>query len=297
MNEEERLRIEARKKRIHEREEKEKEKKEKERALFLAKVSERSSSAKSREERDRIFKEESHLFFERTAGPTEVFSDVVYPDGYSVKPVREQVDILCQHFPDLDPVFDERVLTQPLPPNAEGWFAIPRWERLGTTYNEAVQKMLASIASSRSFKNEREHFLGPEQLCTLPKTANAFRRIGEMQDGRDILIVPCQFGLRHRARTVDFVRDEAMDNAEFGLTTFAVGCMLLTHPEREIGFEQLHPLCTGDEHGPAPMCAGNDMVIVFFSFESDGQLQLVLWCDTLNHAYEYAGAATGFLLL
>jgi len=47
----------------------------------------------------------------------------------------------------------------------------------------------------------------------------------------DILVVPAQFGLRHRGRSVRRVR-EVMNANEFGLGVFAIGIMLLTHPER-----------------------------------------------------------------
>jgi hypothetical protein len=228
--------------------------------------------------------------------PGKVTSRYRYPEGYKVKDIGEQVAILRQRFPELDAAIDERIATQPLPQNAEGWFAIPRWKSIGARYSDAIQKMLAAIASTRPFTNGRKNFLGPTELVPLPKTVRAFRRIGEMQSGRDILIIPCQFGLRHRGCSSVFVRDRAMEDIEFGLGTFAVGCMLLTHPEREVRWEHLHVFCVGDAHGVDPM-GGNSLVTVFFFNEKEGPVGLALTCDTNTHAYKYVGAASGFLLV
>ena len=172
-----------------------------------------------------------------------------YPKGYQVKGIAEQVATLRQLFPELkDATFDESIASRPLPPNAEGYFSIPRWEKIAPTYGEAVDKVLATIRSKQTFYNCREGQTGPEYLRQHVKTVEAFRKLGDEQKGHDILIVPCQFGLDHRGRSVRRAR-EVMNASEFGLDAFAVGCMLLTHPERKAKkwWEQLHVDCAGDE--------------------------------------------------
>ena len=87
----------------------------------------------------------------------EVQSNYVYPEGYKVKEIAEQLATLRQLFPELEgTTFDESIADRPLPQGAEGWFAIPRWEKLGSTYNNAVDKVLAKIGSERTFHNYRE---------------------------------------------------------------------------------------------------------------------------------------------
>jgi len=58
----------------------------------------------------------------------EVESSYAYPKGYKVKGITEQTNILRQLFPGIG-FADEKLAEQPLPPNAEGWFAIPKWEK------------------------------------------------------------------------------------------------------------------------------------------------------------------------
>lgn len=220
----------------------------------------------------------------------EVSSSYVYPNGYKVKGIAEQVATLKSLFPELkDATFDEELATQPLPPNAEGWFAIPRWEKLGSSYNEAVDRVLATIASSRTFYNYRKDQTGPEYLRQHAKTVNAFQKLGDEQTGHDILIVPCQFGLRHRGRSVRRAR-EVMNAVEFGLGTFAVGCMILTHPEREVKWEQLHVDCAGDEFAPD---AGGDFSGAPIFFFVGGKVRFdAYWCGGARAVF---GSASAFL--
>ena len=51
-----------------------------------------------------------------------------------------------------------------VPANVEGWFAIPKWQTFTPTYGEAVEKVLAKVNETRTFKNWREGGLGPDYL-------------------------------------------------------------------------------------------------------------------------------------
>ena len=93
----------------------------------------------------------------------EVQSSYAYPKGYKVKGITEQTNILRQLFPGVG-FADEKLAEQPLPPNAEGWFAIPKWQTLAPTYGEAVEKVLAMIGSKRKFYNYRDGQLGADHL-------------------------------------------------------------------------------------------------------------------------------------
>ena len=93
----------------------------------------------------------------------EVQSSYAYPKGHKVKGITEQTNILRQLFPGIG-FADEKLADQPLPPNAEGWFAIPKWEKFAPTYGEAVEKVLAMIGSKRKFYNYRDGQLGADHL-------------------------------------------------------------------------------------------------------------------------------------
>lgn len=209
--------------------------------------------------------EAGSVFLQNRYTDEEVASSYAYPNGYSVKPIAEQIETLAKLF-GLDGkkalAFAENL--PELPEGAEGWFAIPKWQTVANTYGEAVEKMLAFIGKSRKFKNWREGRLGKQYLRQSQISEQVFAKLCEEQDG-DILIIPAQFGLRHRGRSTRRAR-VVFTESEFGLGSFAVGCMLLTHPQREQVWEQLHIDCSGDEYAPdgdggfvyAPIFDGDD---------------------------------------
>lgn len=180
----------------------------------------------------------------------EVDSNYNYPDEYQYTQISDQVARLRQLFPELsNATYDESVANGELPPHAEGWFAIPRWEKIAGTYGEAVQKVLDLISKERKFYNYRDCQLDPKHLRQHTRTVIMLQKLADEQQGHDILIIPAQFGLRHRGRSVRRAR-EVFNAPEFGLGSFAVGCMILTHPQRLVRWEQLHMDCTGDEFAP-----------------------------------------------
>ncbi len=95
----------------------------------------------------------------------EVKSNYGYLSGYKPKGITEQISILRQFFPGFGSA-DEKLAEQPLPSNAEGYFAILRWQSVGKTYGEATQKMFDAIKKQRkgSFYNYREGGIGEKYL-------------------------------------------------------------------------------------------------------------------------------------
>ena len=174
-----------------------------------------------------------------------------YLSGYRApKPMAEQVRVLKGFLPELG-TFDKGVGAGELPAGAEGLFVIPRWEAVAPTYGEAVQKILDCLKKARGgrFHNFRAGKLGPENLRQQPRTSEKLAALAEEQPGHDILAVPAQFGIRHRGRSVRRAR-VVFAASEFGLGSFAVGCMLLTHPERLQHLNDLWVDCAGDEYDP-----------------------------------------------
>ncbi len=220
----------------------------------------------------------------------EVESNYGYPQGYAVKPVCEQLVELSKHFNGLN---TSSVLAcskelPALPAGAEGWFAVPRWEKVASSYNEAVEKVLDLIGKTRTFYNYRKGVLGLKYLRLSERTAVALQMIGEKQKG-DFLLIPAQFGLTHRGRSVRRVRVVYAPH-EFGLGSFITGCMILSHPERLVQWEQLHIDCPGDEY--APGADGEFSSAPIFRFY-DGEVEFdAYWVSGANENY---GSASGFV--
>ena len=178
----------------------------------------------------------------------EVESNYGYLSGYrKPKSITEQCNILRQIFPGVG-FADEKLAEREVPANAEGWFAIPKWQTIAPTYSEAVQKVLDAVKLARNgkFNNYRDGQINEERLRQTAKTASVFQKLGDEQKDHDILVVAAQFGIRHRGRSVRRAR-EVFAVSEFGLGAFAVGIMILTHPERLMNYDDLWIDCSGDE--------------------------------------------------
>ena len=178
----------------------------------------------------------------------EVASNYGYLSGYrKPKSITEQCNILRQIFPGVG-FADEKLAERAVPANAEGWFAIPKWQTIAPTYSEAVQKVLDAVKKARNgkFHNYRDGQINGERLRQSAKTAAVFQKLGDEQKDHDILVVAAQFGIRHRGRSVRRAREVFSQN-EMGLGAFAVGIMILTHAERLQHYDDLWIDCAGDE--------------------------------------------------
>jgi hypothetical protein len=233
----------------------------------------------------------------------EVKSEYGYLSGYKPNGIVQQTNVLRQLFPGVG-FANQDLLGQiergdaKLPKHAEGWFAIPNWVKnpkiFGATYNEAVQVVLDMIKKTRDgkFYNYREGKLGPKYLRQLARTEKLWKKLSEAQGDPDILLVPAQFGLRHRGRSTRRARVVVMytPGGEYGLGAFATGCMILTHPERLKHYDDLWIDCPGDEY--APVADGDFSGAPYFEF-SDKQVGFDAgWLDV---AFEFCGSASAFL--
>jgi hypothetical protein len=221
----------------------------------------------------------------------EVKSNYGYPRGYAVKPVCEQLAELSKHFRGFDTslalAYSKKL--PPLPAGAEGWFAVPRWEMLHS-YTGAVEVVLDLIGKSRNFYNYRKDMLGPNFLRLSERTTTALQMIGKKQEG-DFLLIPAQFGRAHRGRSVQRVRAVYAPH-EFGLGSFIVGCMLLSHPERLVQQEQLHINCPGDEYNYNPADGWLFNTAPVFRFYA-GRVEFN--AESVSCPASHYGSASGFI--
>lgn len=216
----------------------------------------------------------------------EVHSTYTYPKEYYVKSIYQQIKILKKFFPGLDYSLP-RTIPKTLPTRAEGLFIIPRWQKIAPTYCGAVAIVLDKLASTRELDNHRENKLGKKYLRQNERTSRIERSIGIQQPG-DIMVIPAQFGLRHRGQSFRRAR-KTLRGDEFGLGTFAAGCMLLTHPERFTRFNQLYVYVLGDEYDSDR--SGRFLWSPLFSFSG---CKLGFGAYYQGNVVEHYGAVTGF---
>lgn len=223
----------------------------------------------------------------------EVESTYGYLSGYKApKSITEQCNILRSIFPGVG-FADEKFAERAVPANAEGWFAVPKWQTIAATYGEAVLKVFEALSKQRDgkFYNYRDGQLGPEYLRQSAKTTEVFQMLESEQKDHDILVVAAQFGIRHRGRSVRRAREVMLDNGnEVGLGAFAIGIMLLTHADRLQNYDDLYVDCAGDEF--APDAVGDFSSAPCFWFIGSRLRFDAHWTDYAN---AYCGSASAFL--
>jgi len=232
-----------------------------------------------------------------------------YSSGYSKpKNITEQIKLLRQlkqgidlrpHFWPFRDYTDKKITEQPLPPGAEGWFAIPMWQSVGKTYEEALEKVLLLICKQRygKFRHYFEALPGQKYLRRHERTAEKLNALCETQKGYDILVVAAQFGLRHRGRSVRRAREVFMVN-EFGLGVFEVACMILTHPDRIADPKDLGIDCAGDEYNDPHEDDDFSSTLCFeFPHQFGGVHkgdELILFWRKINNVTSHKGSASAF---
>jgi len=218
----------------------------------------------------------------------ETISNRVYPPTYRVRPVETQVTELRKAFPGLGSCM-EKLGRRELPEGAEDWFAIPRWEALAPTYNEAVEKAMTALASRRKFQNRVAGRLGPIYLRQSERTKLAGKILADQQTGNDILVVGAQNGMLHRGCSARRTRVSMAGN-EFGLGVFAFTCILLTHPERLSSEDTLMIDCGGDEYSVRGDYTFDRVPL--FDFDISGIEFSIFYEDRSRNLW---GTPTGFL--
>ena len=183
----------------------------------------------------------------------EVESTYGYLSGYT-KPVSitDQIDILRGHWPTLNPDGAIRYMAEVypklrLPSWIEGPFALIRPGFFSNLCGEELEEILKALKKARLGKviNYRKGF-GEKQLHQSVNTLAKLARIIEQQPGSDIIVVPSQFSIRHRGKSVRRAR-EVFIGAEFGHGAKDAGTMILTNPIRLPNFDDLWIDCAGDE--------------------------------------------------
>ena len=218
----------------------------------------------------------------------QVSSDRVYPPTYRVRPIEAQVSELRKLFPSLRSC-QEKLARRDLPEGAEAWFAIPRWQALAPTYNEAVELMVGILATKRRFSNRIAGKLGAMYLRQAERSKLAEKILGEQQEGNDILVLGAQAGLLHRGCSARRTRVSMAGN-EFGLGVFSFGCMLLTHPERLSTGDTLMIDCGGDEYSVRGDYTFDRVPL--FDFDMSGIEFSIFYEDRARNLW---GTPTGFL--
>lgn len=221
----------------------------------------------------------------------EVESSYGYLSGYEKADAHgTQFAAIKHHFPQAES-YDTVLAAKDAPAESEGNFLILPWQRIASTYGEAVEIVFAKLREARGgkFHNYREGELGPDRLQEEPKKVDAMKALAETQAGHDVLVVSAQLGLRHRGRSVRRAC-AVMNGNEFGLGAYEMGFVLLTHSNRLEQFDDLWVNCAGDRY--RYNFSGEFISAPYFNFDDD---ELKFATDVGSDPYEYEGAASAFV--
>ena len=219
-----------------------------------------------------------------TNGPTTTEDDKVpssytYSTGYTgPKKIQDQINLLAKIF-HLDPskALENAKNLPALPKGAEGWFAVVRWESIAKVYFWAIDSIYGRLGMKMP-----QGKVGIRKISVM-----SINTIATVQNNSNILIIPAQFGLKHRGEATEYAKKNLAPN-EFGLDLISVGCMLLTHPKRLCDTKSLE----FDILGSAILHKRILFVPVIY-FDK----KLVLNADDgMRTAKESSGSPTGFLL-
>jgi len=217
-----------------------------------------------------------------------------YQNGFRFRTPRTQTRELLKLFPGLDASHVKRLVQAKgkRHPQAEFTPVIPKWQAIANTYGEALMIVVALLKKLHGdkFNNYRGEKLTDEHMRLVEKTAQAYQQLASSQPG-DFLVFDAQFGKRWAGASIRHGRVRYLQE-EFGLGPFETGILLLTHPDRITGNDQLYIDCSGVEYRDDPKAVFS----LCRSFYWFGIYRLLaLSCSGLDDRDEQWGAASGFL--
>lgn len=217
----------------------------------------------------------------------EVSSERYYGSRYLIRTPDEQAQVMRQWFTTIVTTLP------PLPesPGAEGFFVVPHWKKIAPTYARAVERALEALASQRgALNNGLRNWLDSRFFRRSERTARMMEWLTLHRGEGDLLIIPAQFGVRHRGRSPRRAR-QVFSDAEFGLGPYEVACMLLSHSQRLCTSADLWIDCPGAELSSRG--DGDFDLVPCFTYTNCGTLGVsARWSCSADKAF---GSVTAFL--
>lgn len=163
-----------------------------------------------------------------------------YPAGFYNLSVGEQLELWRKIFPKFDSGHALGFVKPVAPREAEAWGVIPKFSRLDG-YCRALEKILGFLKQSSigKFENRLANWTGRSDWLRVPVAA---QRLWDKQEALpgDFACFPFQFGLRHAGKSIRRAQVDCTD-LEVGLGPYEVGALLLLHPNRIVGLQQMYP--------------------------------------------------------
>lgn len=228
-----------------------------------------------------------------------------YPEGWHHRTIAQQMHTygqgpLARYFRGLDashvPLIARRFegggWRRP-PATMDGLLVVPKmtsvakldkWTDTWPIYNRALRYILDVLKWSRSdFVDNSRGAILPDQQALTDSTMKV-HSIMERDCPGDFLVFPVQSGELHAGKSVEYARQTFVTN-EFGLDSFSLACLALTHPER------FQHMCLDVQCPGAEYLARTEWQLVPFWCFFASKLRLSQFRVVAPH--QTSGAATG----
>jgi hypothetical protein len=172
----------------------------------------------------------------------EVASTIKYPDDYVGPPnIDDQLATLRKYFPDVGDA-NKRLIgmikngKKPENDHANedrGYWCIPHWSALGSTYSEAIDRCIAMIKhvhGDAKVIDETHDCLKESHILQTQNKVRIMDILHKKQNAMTI-IIEAQFGIRHRGRSSNYA-NRMMPSREYSLGIYENLIMLLLCPQR-----------------------------------------------------------------
>ena len=149
-------------------------------------------------------------------------------NDFKAQKLQEQVRLLKRAFDirsdTLGSIYLSEWESKALPKGADGWFAIPKVDRVAPTYGQALEKALVFATHNARYMDwtSDRDFIRPDV------TEQIYRRLSKEQPG-DFIIIPARIK-GYRGKSPGELRS-CVENNEFGVDAFTLACIIIANPE------------------------------------------------------------------
>lgn len=214
---------------------------------------------------------------------------------FKMQDPQKQFRILKKYF-DTFRSFEisKRPQKTPIPIDAESFFVGADFSLLSDSYEEAIKMVFKAISENRPIRNNLEDKMSAKHLRFGPMCGGILDIMFEDQGDNHIIVYPAQLGTVLYGLTPGKSRRLSQQRNRFGLSTFLVSLIILTHPDILSSEDELGICCIGDDYSPngdynfdssAVFYLDNDVKTLVFDYINRG----TNWNNTV-------GCATGFFV-
>jgi len=212
-----------------------------------------------------------------------------YPPEYKIKKIEEQLETIKNCFNLGSPKERLSVPKCLLPLGADGWFVVPKVEEIASSYEEAVNRLLILISEKRQIKIKK-----PSYLHRYPDTSKKIENL-YAREKNCFIIIPAQMGKLYAGKSVR--RARKLFAHEFGLGSFEILSILITHPDRLVNDFNLYIDAAGDECELSNVCFnGDNSGVPCIGINGFSGSTLFFTSRTPSFPHPQYGSATGFII-